>query len=86
MKTRKVLAIALPAAALAAAPQGTPPSGRRRQTGAGPSADTPPEAANKNVEIRKATDAQWKKLEQLRDNRTKQDQKKKWCSALALLP
>ena len=48
--------------------------------------DTSPEAANKKAEIRKATDAkikplltdaQWKKLEQLRADRNKQDKKKK---------
>jgi Spy/CpxP family protein refolding chaperone len=48
--------------------------------------DTSPEAANKKAEIRKATDAkikplltdaQWKKLEQLRADRNQQDRKKK---------
>jgi hypothetical protein len=48
--------------------------------------DASPEAAAKKVEIREATDAnvkplltdgQWKKLEQLRVDRTKQDQTKK---------
>ncbi len=48
--------------------------------------DTSAEAANKKAEIRKATDAkimplltdaQWKKLEQLRAGREKQDRKKK---------
>jgi len=52
--------------------------------------DTSPEAVNKKAEIRKATDAQlkpiltdaqWKKLEQLREDRKKQDQKKKVAPA-----
>ena len=97
------------ALALAAAPQGTPPSQMQRivsqldltadqKAKVDPiladdakqvralRGDASPEAANKKVEIRKATDAQlkpilteaqWKKLEQLREDRKKQDQKKK---------
>ena len=110
MKTLKYVAIALlVAGALAAAPQGTPPSQVQRMVAQldltaeqkakidpileedakqvrALRGDTSAEAANKKAEIRKATDAeikplltdaQWKKLEQLRADRVKQDRKKK---------
>jgi protein CpxP len=110
MKRWKYVAIALlVAAALAAAPQSTPPSQVQRMVAQldltaeqkakidpileedakqvrALRGDTSAEAANKKAEIRKATDAkikplltdaQWKKLEQLRADRVKQDRKKK---------
>jgi Spy/CpxP family protein refolding chaperone len=109
MKIWQYATIALFGAALAAAPQGTPPSQVQRMVAQldltaeqkakidpileedakqvrALRGDTSAEAANKKAEIRKATDAkikplltdaQWKKLEQLRADRVKQDRKKK---------
>jgi hypothetical protein len=110
MKNWKYVAIALlVTAAMAAAPQGTPPTPVQRMVAQldltadqkiqidpilqedakqvrALRGDTSPEAAAKKAEIRKATDAkikpiltdaQWKKLEELRNERTNQGQKKK---------